>query len=309
MDYRRANRAFLYMVLSTILYVLLYAAYVYRSGNDIPIVLNNFISEMVVHMPALAMIMFCGDRISVVVPLRSIKAGSFFLTFLYVILLFPLVTFVNSLSMLFVDNTIAGISDQILSFTMWQMLLSIGLFGPFVEEFVFRGFFLQSYQRTGRIVASILLSSVLFGLIHMNFNQFAYAAVMGIMLSLLVEATGSVLTSFIAHAFFNSLEVVMMYATSDLMDDAAEYAGVLDKSAATFLMLGIYMVLAAIFTSIAVCVAIKISSIEGRSAFFTGILKNKKTWPKLVTIPLIIGIVLSIAYMIEVEFISSMIAG
>ena len=222
MDYKKANRAFLYMILATICFTMLYTVWMIGTMTAMPVILNNFLSEMMIFIPALAIVFFHGDKISVLVPFKKIRIPSALLIPLYVLLLFPLVVFINSLSMLFVDNTVVEMADQILELPIWQMILSIGIFGPFIEEFVFRGVILQSYQRTGRIVGSIVLSSILFGMMHLNINQFAYGAVMGIMFALLVEATGSVLSSFLAHALFNTAEVVLMYMEKDVLGQAKE---------------------------------------------------------------------------------------
>ncbi len=307
MDYRRANRAYLYMILSTLALIILLTAWVFSTGSEFSILANNVLSELVILIPAIATILYCGDRLRVVIPFKRIKISSALLTVLYVVMLFPLVTFINSVSMLFVDNTVVGLSDQILGMPMWQMFLSIGIFGPFVEEVVFRGFFLQSYQRTGRIIASMILSSILFGLMHMNFNQFAYGAVMGLMLALLVEATGSVLTSFIAHATFNSIEVILMYATSDLIDSAENMLTELEETNQILLTIGIYFVAAVIFTALAFCIVVKISDIERRKEFFAGIPKCPKQGYKLITVPLIVAIVIAVTYMIGIEYLNSLI--
>lgn len=307
MDYKRANRAYLYMILSTLALIILLTAWVFSTGSEFSILANNVLSELVILIPAIATILYCGDRLRVVIPFKRIKISSALLTVLYVVMLFPLVTFINSVSMLFVDNTVVGLSDQILGMPMWQMFLSIGIFGPFVEEVVFRGFFLQSYQRTGRIIASMILSSILFGLMHMNFNQFAYGAVMGLMLALLVEATGSVLTSFIAHATFNSIEVILMYATSDLIDSAENMLTELEETNQILLTIGIYFVAAVIFTALAFCIVVKISDIERRKEFFAGIPKCPKQGYKLITVPLIVAIVIAVTYMIGIEYLNSLI--
>ena len=307
MDYKRANRAYLYMILSTLALIILLTAWVFSTGSEFSILANNVLSELVILIPAIATILYCGDRLRVVIPFKRIKISSALLTVLYVVMLFPLVTFINSVSMLFVDNTVVGLSDQILGMPMWQMFLSIGIFGPFVEEVVFRGFFLQSYQRTGRIIASMILSSILFGLMHMNFNQFAYGAVMGLMLALLVEATGSVLTSFIAHATFNSIEVILMYATSDLIDSAENMLTELEETNQILLTIGIYFIAAVIFTALAFCIVVKISDIERRKEFFAGIPKCPKQGYKLITVPLIVAIVIAVTYMIGIEYLNSLI--
>lgn len=303
MDYKKANRAFLYMILATICFTLLYTVWMIGTMTPMPMILNNFLSEMMVFIPALAMVFFHGDKISVLVPFKRIKIQSALMIPLYVILLFPLVVFINSLSMLFVDNTVVEMADQILALPFWQMFLSIGIFGPFIEEFVFRGVLLQSYQRTGRIIGSIVLSALLFGMMHLNINQFAYGAAMGIMFALLVEATGSVLSSFLAHALFNSAEVVLMYLEKDVLGQAQEYMDSMELKNIILISVAVYFVLAVIGTSLALCVLVKISSIEKRQEFFTNIPKCKKQGYKLISVPLIVAIVISLAYMIGMEVI------
>jgi membrane protease YdiL (CAAX protease family) len=268
-----------------------------------PIMLNNFLSEMMIFIPALAMVFFHGDKISVLVPFKKIRIPSALLIPLYVLLLFPLVVFINSLSMLFVDNTVVEMADQILELPLWQMLLSIGIFGPFIEEFVFRGVILQSYQRTGRIIGSIILSSILFGMMHLNINQFAYGAAMGIMFALLVEATGSVLSSFLAHALFNSAEVILMYMEKDVLSQAQEYMDSMELKNTILISVGVYFVLAVIGTALALCVLVKIANLERRQEFFASIPKCKKQGYKLLSVPLILAIVIALTYMIGMEVI------
>lgn len=301
MDYRRANRAFLYMILSTIGLVFVISLWYLNGGPEISILANNFLSEAVVIIPAVAAVLYSGEKLSVLVPFHKIKASSVFLTIVYVICLFPLVACVNYISMLFVENIVTAISDEVLAMPMWVMIFAIGIFGPFIEEVVFRGVILQTYQRTGRIVGSIILSSILFGMMHMNFNQFAYGVVMGVMFALLVEATGSVLTSFIAHATFNTIEVVMMFLTEDAVDEATEYLDEMgmDFGAAPEIGYAIYLLAAVvIFTTIAIFIVRKISENEGRKAFFLSITHSRKQGYKLVTLPLIFAMTICVLYMI-----------
>jgi hypothetical protein len=62
-------------------------------------------------------------------------------------------------------------------------------------------------------------------------------------------------------------------------------------------------VLAVIGTALALCVLVKIASLEKRQEFFAGIPKSKKQGYKLLSVPLIIAIVISLAYMIGMEII------
>ena len=302
MDYRRANRTYLYMILATIGLVLAISLWYLVGGPALSVLINNVLSELVVLIPAVAAVLYSGERLSTLIPLHRIKVTSALLIPLYVLALFPLVSLVNYVSMLFVENTVTSIADQLIGMPMWIMILSIGIFGPFVEEIIFRGVMLQSFQRTGRIVGSIIISSLMFGMMHMNFNQFGYGTVMGIMLALLVEATGSVLASFIAHAFFNSIEVVMMYANKDVLEDASAIAESYFEGMSDFwadaIYIGYLLVLAVIFTFVALFIVKKIAKNEQRIEFYSNIRHSRRQGFRLITIPLVIAMVISIGYMI-----------
>ncbi|MBP3196404.1 MAG: CPBP family intramembrane metalloprotease [Butyrivibrio sp.] len=297
MDYKRANRAFLYMILSTLGLVVVLSLWYLNGGPVLSIFANNLLSESVLLIPAVAAILYSGEKLSVLIPFHKIKLSSVFLTVVYVFTLFPMVAFVNSISMLFVENTVTAISDDVLAMPMWVMIFAIGILGPFVEEIVFRGVILQSYQRTGRIVGSIVLSSVMFGMMHLNFNQFAYGTVMGVMLALLVEATGTVLTSFIAHALFNTVEVIMMFTSNNTLDEATEYLD--DMGTVWEFGYMVYLGVAAIiFTVFAFFIVRMISANEGRKEFFVNIPRCRKQGYKLITIPLVIAMAISLIYMV-----------
>jgi membrane protease YdiL (CAAX protease family) len=310
MDYKKANLAFLFMILSTLALVICCSYLALMTGKELPLPVNNMLCEFMVLIPAVAMTLYSGDSLSSVIPFKKIKISSALLSVLYVVTLFPLVTFVNSISMLFVDNAVASISDQLVELPMGVMLLSIGLFGPFVEEIVFRGVLFQSYKRSGRIIASMVLSAVLFGMMHLNFNQFAYGAVMGVMFCLIVEATGSVLSSFIAHAVFNSFEVITMYNI-----DLGGAEDIATETSDLVLYIGVYFVLSVIFTAIALCIVYKMADIEGRKNYIDKLfareekelsamfdMEDAEKKQTLITIPLIIVMIISVMFMIYTAF-------
>lgn len=62
------------------------------------------------------------------------------------------------------------------------MFLYVSLFGPVAEELVYRGFVLRRLERYGRVFA-IIVSSVLFGVMHANFTQGVFAFYVGVILA------------------------------------------------------------------------------------------------------------------------------
>ena len=88
-------------------------------------------------------------------------------------------------------------------------VVTICVLAPVVEEMLFRGIFLRSFLHRYGPWTAILLSSLLFGLVHFDPGHVVLATLLGIALGWLYYATRSLWPSVIAHAFQNS--GVMLY--------------------------------------------------------------------------------------------------
>jgi membrane protease YdiL (CAAX protease family) len=83
------------------------------------------------------------------------------------------------------------------------MLVVACVLAPLSEELVFRaGLYRFVRQKIGRLPA-LLISGLLFGLLHGNWTGFFPLAVFGMILALVYEATGSIRVSILVHALFN----------------------------------------------------------------------------------------------------------
>lgn len=82
----------------------------------------------------------------------------------------------------------------------------------FCEEFLHRGLLLNGIRFIGYRKA-IIISSILFGLMHMSITQVFYAAILGLFIGLLVVMTKSIWTGIILHFTNNALNVYLAYAT------------------------------------------------------------------------------------------------
>ena len=88
---------------------------------------------------------------------------------------------------------------------------------PVAEELAFRGFLQPLAVRTAGTVAGILLTSVLFGLLHLEQNGDSWAhvgliTVAGIAFGVLRHLSGSLRTSILAHAAYNSTLFLAFFA-------------------------------------------------------------------------------------------------
>lgn len=98
--------------------------------------------------------------------------------------------------------------------------LAIGLLAPFVEEIVFRGAILRSLLDSSRLKpwGAIVLSAVLFALVHMNPAQLPHAFLIGLLLGWMYWRTGSILPGMAYHWANNSVAYVVynIYPNPDM---------------------------------------------------------------------------------------------
>ncbi len=84
----------------------------------------------------------------------------------------------------------------------WINLIFMAIFPPILEELVFRKILCERLLPLGEGYA-IVLSSVIFGLVHGNFYQFFYAFTLGLLFSLIYVKTGRIRYSVIYHMLIN----------------------------------------------------------------------------------------------------------
>jgi len=88
-------------------------------------------------------------------------------------------------------------------------LISVGLVPAFCEELLFRGVVLSNLLPYGK-ASAIVISSVLFGLMHGNAYQFVYATVAGLIMGSVYVLTDSIWCSILMHMINNTLSILQI---------------------------------------------------------------------------------------------------
>lgn len=88
------------------------------------------------------------------------------------------------------------------------------LIAPVVEELVFRGFFFVGLRERFGVRWAVMISGAVFGAIHLQLFAFPVLFLLGILLALLYEQTGSLWSAIIMHFCINSFAVVGQYLAS-----------------------------------------------------------------------------------------------
>lgn len=172
---------------------------------------NNFgiiISQMIIAVPGLAYIIGAKGRPLMSIRFKRIGFLNVILLILFTLFMVPTVSFINALSMMFVKNHMAEQLAGMNKNPFWLNIILIALIPAVVEEMTFRGLLYCGY-RDSTIRRAVFASAFLFGLFHMNINQFCYAAFMAVIFALLYEATGSIFSTIIVHFSFNANSLIL----------------------------------------------------------------------------------------------------
>ena len=92
--------------------------------------------------------------------------------------------------------------------SFWMNLIFVAIIGPILEELVFRKVVCDRLLPLGEGYA-VVLSAVLFGLVHGNFFQFFYAAAVGALFAFVYVKTGRLRYSIAYHMIINFLGGVL----------------------------------------------------------------------------------------------------
>ncbi len=93
---------------------------------------------------------------------------------------------------------------------LFAQILAIGIIGPLGEELLFRGYIQTRLTKRWGPVASIAITSVFFGLLHMDPIQSPYAALMGVFLGYSAHLSKSIWPAYYGHLANNTFSVLVM---------------------------------------------------------------------------------------------------
>ncbi|MBR5766543.1 MAG: CPBP family intramembrane metalloprotease, partial [Lachnospiraceae bacterium] len=176
-------------------------------GVKMGTMMSLVLTQLLILVPSLVFLLIFRCDISEWIPFKKLKAGTVLLIILFTFLIMPFISLINVISQLFTVNEVIGISEGFVGISPVIVIVMVGFIGPFCEEFTFRGLIFGGLKRSGYVFAAAVISAIFFGLMHLNLNQMCYALVMGVMFSMLVEASGSIWASIIAHAVINTWNI------------------------------------------------------------------------------------------------------
>lgn len=131
---------------------------------------------------------------------------------------YPIVALLNLISMFFVENAVAETATGLYQHGFLVSMLVMALCPAIGEEFLMRGVIYRSYRKKSPVLAWIL-SAVIFGLLHMNFNQMPYAIYLGLIMVVMMEASDSIITPMLMHFFMNGISTLSGFFSEDTLEE------------------------------------------------------------------------------------------
>ena len=105
----------------------------------------------------------------------------------------------------FLPDWLEGTFDYMQS--SWTGILLVALVGPVVEELFFRGAIERTLLRKYKPWVAIVVSGLIFGIVHMNPAQVVFASLAGMLLGWLYWRTRSLIPCMVVHVLNNSFSV------------------------------------------------------------------------------------------------------
>lgn len=252
--------------------------------------------------------------------MKVIDGRTILWTLLLALILIPIMSFLNLASQLMVPNQVVVQIERYTLLTgasVWDKPLLLNLFymailPAAVEEFLFRGVLFQGFRSCG-LLKTAVITSLMFALAHGNVNQFLYAFAIGMFFAYLVEASGSVYASMLAHMILNAITVIEVYLVRILPENIrgafveAESTSVKELSPVFWMVCGVIALACVI---LAVIVVRQISKTTERDLIYREARKGhdriKGKEGRIFSVELLIGLMIPtvyIAFMLLAELI------
>ena len=164
---------------------------------------------------------FSRRRLSDTLDIYNVKKLSGKVT-IYCFLIGILVFFVNVFVSSFFSSILSSFgydpnrtSTVMTEYPVWLLFVNIfftAVLPAICEELTHRGMILTSISSFG-VRKAIIISSILFGLLHLNIEQFFYATLIGVLLGYVTLVTRSIFPAMIIHFVNNALSVILTFSS------------------------------------------------------------------------------------------------
>ena len=189
-------------------------AFIQDSNSLGPIILMCFVYFSYMFIPFILQAFILKQNPLQIVPVKKIKKVRYLIPALSVVLLLTFISqFITEYITLFLsfihlkpispDFTAPNNTPALIAF-----FVEICILAPLCEEFIFRGIILNNLKRFGSAFA-IIVSSILFAMVHGDILQMPLAFIVGLIFGVLVLEFGSIWVTIIMHCAVNTISLTV----------------------------------------------------------------------------------------------------
>lgn len=102
------------------------------------------------------------------------------------------------------------VADAIYGGNVWIQILGVGIIAPIAEELIFRGLAYKRLEQYSNWKVAMVVSSLFFGLYHMNLVQFLYATAMGLLMAYVYHKFHTIWAPIVFHCVANIISVLLV---------------------------------------------------------------------------------------------------
>lgn len=195
---------------SVIVGVIVGVAYV-MGGESIGIMPILMLSQAVMFgVPFLIYMKVSKRSFKEVLPMTPLDGKNLMYVILITVVSMPIMSFIAALGSMFFTNHIEGVLMDVTGYPVWMGIVAIAVFPSFFEEIFFRGALYKTYEKFP-LKKAMIVNGLFFGIIHLNVQQFLYAAVIGMLFTLFRHYTKSMIAPMLGHFIINGFNTGMMY--------------------------------------------------------------------------------------------------
>lgn len=210
---KKVNLFFL-IVMSLLIFYSLFARRILKFFNlKMPLALSMVAAEIILLTCVIVYLIVTKSSPKKILRLNRLNFKSFLIIIFIGLSIRPVMGFLALISKIFFHSFVSDSMNIIDQFNLGTQIFIVCLVPAICEEFTMRGVILSGYKGIN-VFKAALMNGFMFGLFHMNPEQFFYAFAMGMIFCYIIYYTNSIFSTVIIHFIFNASSIIPNYFMS-----------------------------------------------------------------------------------------------
>ena len=222
--FSRSTKANIFSLMVNIFMILygifgVFIAQIFGSESFITLIISQIVVFII---PFMLYFFISGDSVKDMFKIKKISIANIIIIALISIFIQPILMAISSISSYFFGSSTTDYVSSMKDMPIYMIVLTTAVFPAIFEELTYRGI-VFSNLRNKSITKACVFTGLLFGMAHLNGEQFFYAFFMGAVLSYFVYKTGSIFSSIVSHFTINFTQTMLMlyYLNTGILEETA----------------------------------------------------------------------------------------